>query len=106
VGISAFAVVSIITYALLYSRPRDVQTVREVDATRYPTPVELTQIMAAGAKFGLGNRHGVTISNNGIHRTTSGWTLSYSITVVLVVFGGLHLLAWNYEFPTQVERRL
>jgi hypothetical protein len=26
--------------------------------------------------------------------------------LALTVFGGLHLLAWNQEFPTLVERRL
>jgi hypothetical protein len=102
----AFAVISIITYVLLYSRPKDVQTTREMHAARYPTPTELTRIAAAGpATFGFPGRRDFSIPNDVDHvDDTSYWLMS--ITVALIVFGGLHLLAWNYEFPTPIERRL
>jgi hypothetical protein len=101
----AFAVTSIITYVLLLSRPKDVQTVREVYAVRYPTPVELTQLAASGPSYYSMARGDVSIPNNAAPRGTRG-ELSLSIMAILVVFGGLHLLAWNYEFPTHVERIL
>jgi hypothetical protein len=101
----AFAVTSIITYALLYSRPKGVQTVREVSAARYPTPAELVQIALRGPYYFFVSRRKVSIPNNAIH-THSKWEPLASVTAILVVFGGLHLLAWNYEFPTQVERGL
>jgi hypothetical protein len=101
----AFAVTSITTYALLYNRPKDVQTVREVYAIRYPTPAELTQLTTMGPQCMLGNRSDISISNSSAHsRTIREHILSF--TAILIVFGGMHLLAWNYEFPTQVERRL
>lgn len=97
----AFAVISIITYILLYGRPQDVQTAREIDATRYPTPAELSQLAAAGPQLRAPRRE-ISIPN------TSGPAGDFFlyITAPLAVFGGLHLLAWNYEFPTQVERKL
>jgi hypothetical protein len=100
----AFAVTSILTYLLLISRPKDVQTVREVLAARYPMPDELTEIAAVGPHYFLSSRDEDSIPNNAIH-ARSEYNL-WSLMVNLVFFGGLHCLAWNYEFPTPVEARL
>jgi hypothetical protein len=101
----AFAVTSIVTYGLLLSRPKDVQTVREVYAVRDPTPVELTQLAATGPSYPLTSHRDVSISNDAF--TLGVWVYFYpSVIAILVVFGGLHLLAWNYEFPTHVEKIL
>jgi hypothetical protein len=101
----AFAVLSIITYILLYSRPKDVQTTREMHAARYPTPIELTAIMAAAPETIRLPHREFSIPNYVIHLTGRFHFLA-SVMAALVLFGGLHLLAWNYEFPTPVERRL
>lgn len=103
----AFAITSIFTYALLYNRPKDVHTVREVCAIRFQTPVELARLAGMGpsvysADIGLSD---VSIPNNAIPADTED-PFRHSVTAILVVFGGLHLLAWNYEFPTHVERIL
>jgi hypothetical protein len=100
----AFAVTSIITYALLYSRPKDVKTIREVCAIRYPTPAELAQLAALGPDSLFTSRSDISISNTSSHSRT-GNDFTSCAAAMLVVFGGIHLLAWNYEFPTQVERR-
>jgi hypothetical protein len=114
----AFAVSSIITHGLFYSRPKDVQTVREVKAIRYPTPAELTQIAAAGPRYLFHGypyftelRDGISIPNNASHQIGDphidpSHIERPIIAIGLVVFGGLHLLAWNYEFPSQIERTL
>jgi len=100
----AFAVISIVTYVLLYSRPKDVQTTREMHAARYPTPTELTRVAAAGPVTIGSRRRDFSIPNN---VNPSDDPHFFEITTgALIVFGGLHLLAWNYEFPTPVERRL
>jgi hypothetical protein len=101
----AFAVTSIITYGLLLSRPKDVQTVREVYAVRDPTPVELTQLAATGPAYLFTSRREVSISNDAVALDVNVY-FGWSVTAILVVFGGLHLLAWNYEFPTHVEKIL
>lgn len=101
----AFAVVSIITYGLIYRRPKDVETVREIYASRYPTPDELTRIANWGPQ-GFGTlRQDIAISNNAIS-WTNGNHFHVSTSASLIVFGGLHLVAWNYRFPTQVEKIL
>jgi hypothetical protein len=101
----AFAVTSIVTYALFYSRPKDVQTVREVYAIRYPTPAELSQLATMGPECMSGTRSAISMSNTSAHSGTADDYI-YCATAILIVFGGMHLLAWNYEFPTQIERRL
>jgi hypothetical protein len=101
----AFAVISIITYVLLYSRPKDVQTTREMHAARYPTPAELTRIAAVGPET-LGRRRRDFSIPNSVEQSDDADHSLGSITAALIVFGGLHLLAWNYEFPTPIERRL
>jgi len=99
----AFAVTSILTYLLLYSRPKDVQTVREVLAARYPTPEDLTEIAAGGPHYFLRSRHVVSMPNNAVHSSKYHFV---GVMVNLLLFGGLHLLARKYEFPTPVEARL
>lgn len=65
----AFTVCSISTYLLFLSRPKDVHTVREVDATRSPTPSEILQIAVVGPGISGCWRQDVAIPNNSIHRT-------------------------------------
>jgi len=101
----AFAVISIITYILLYNRPKDVQAVRELYATRYPTPDDLSDIAKAGPSPLFMTRRDVAIPNDSNYQT-SGASFPVSVAIVLAAFGGLHLLAWNYDFPTQIERVL
>jgi hypothetical protein len=100
----AFAVISIITYVLLYNRPKDVQTTREMHAARYPTPAELTRIAAARPATIGWRRRDFSIPNDVDPSDDRHFIVS--TMAALIVFGGLHLLAWNYEFPTPIERRL
>lgn len=101
----AFTVCSILTYGLLYSRPKDVKTVQEVQAARYPTPAEMIRIANLGPSvFGFW-RSDPAMPNHAIH-FTNGPYLQLSINVVLIIFGSLHFVAWNYEFPTQFEKTL
>ncbi|KAM0717389.1 hypothetical protein Q7P37_007241 [Cladosporium fusiforme] len=101
----AFTICSIFTYFLFLSRPKDVQTVREIGAVRYPTPPEIAQIAAAGPSvFGF-CREAVAVPNNAIHRT-KGRPFMWSSCILMIIFGALHVVSWNYEFPTQVERTL
>lgn len=104
----AFTLCSIITYCLLYNRPKDVQTVRELIAVRYPTPEELTRIANVGPRAYGWHRQSVAIPNNVVHwsRTahrTYVWAASVS---AVVIFGSPHFIAWNAEFPSPVEKIL
>jgi hypothetical protein len=102
---SAFTVCSIATHSLLYNRPKDVLNVREVEAAKYPTPAELTQITNAGPTVFGPWRSDAAIPNNSAHWTT-GRSFEWSSTVAMIVFGMMHLVSWNSQFPTQVERTL
>jgi hypothetical protein len=101
----AFAICSIITYGFYYNRPKDVQTVREVLAVRDPTPAELARIANVGPACWIVSRQNASVPNNAMHGMNRPYFLLCSM-LGLIVFGSLHLLAWNSEFPSQVERRL
>lgn len=99
----AFTVCSILTYCLFHSRPKDVQTVREVEASRYPTPQELIRIANLGPRIFGSCRQDVAIPNNSMH-TRKGPYFPFSAVFAVIIFGSLHLIAWNYEYPSLVER--
>lgn len=101
----AFTVCSMITYGLLYSRPKDVQTVREISAARYPAPAEMSLIANVGPAFFGSRRCDLAIPNNAVAWTDSPYML-LSCMLALIIFGSLHFIAWNYDFPTQIEKTL
>lgn len=101
----AFTICSIFTYLLFLSRPKDVHTVREIDASGYPTPSEILQIAVVSPGISGCWRQDVAIPNNSIH-STGGLHFLWSTCILMVIFGALHLISWNYDFPTEVEKTL
>ena len=122
----AFAVCAIATYILLWHKPQDVMT---------PTYVDATDILTREQVIGLAARcpvstllvkefwlHGVAIRAmaDNIFPWTRGIPVRFSQqqdTLYLnpifigigfggVLFGTVHFIAWNFQFPTPVERIL
>lgn len=102
----SFAVCSLITYLLLYNRPKGIQTTLEIVAARYPRPDESARITNIGpATFGP-YRSELSIPNNSIHYSHGPCYFHPAIIASLVIFGGLHFVAWDYAYPTQIEKTL
>lgn len=101
----AFTICSVLTYIMLYNRPKDVQTTRQIHATRYPTPKEMTRIAHRGPQVYLGSRYNSAIPNNAIHRTRGFYLPLSSITAILI-FGSLHFVAWGFEYPSPIQKTL
>lgn len=101
----AFTVCSILTYCMLYNRPKDVQTTRQIHATRYPTPEEMTRIANRGPRVYSGPRYNSAIPNNAVHKTRWYYLPLSSITAILI-FGSLHLVAWDFEYPSSLQKTL
>jgi len=128
----AFAASSAVTYVLFWSRPQGVETISIIKATGKPS--ESFRIAAArlGPRYlWLGRRRSpvvepdqgpIPIPNDASHMT-SDFSGSDTISRLLgrndeaaslaagslvggVLFGGLHCLAWNFEFPTPAERTI
>jgi hypothetical protein len=120
-----FAACTSITYILLLQKPKDVNVTTSLQALRYPTPEEALSI----ANFGptswyeyifmerwTNSRRNYWISNTASHSTgekkiyTVRWgrfgAFSTGFTLGALIVGGLHILAWNNIFPTNLERTL
>ncbi|KAE9984613.1 hypothetical protein EG328_008447 [Venturia inaequalis] len=115
----AFAASSFFTYLILWGRPRNITRRFKVLALREPTEKGVVNLIRYGPTFLLhrGRRedvidheyHVVPIPNDAIHSAEwgadfkSGPPLIFGSIFGGVVFGGLHCLAWNSQFPTPTE---
>lgn len=113
----AFSICAAIIFVLVWNKPKDVQTTIFVNAARYPTPQELIRIAVAGPHVFArkrGKRRSIWIPNNAIHWESAsdgardGPMKQFNLgsAFALIVFGAVHCLAWNFTFPTLVEKRM
>jgi hypothetical protein len=101
-----YALCSAITYFLLIDRPKDVTTVSQVEAARYPASHEMSSIASIGPDALGFFRSTVSLPNNSTHQHGSSLEVGLGSSFAVIVFGSLHFAAWNYEFPTPTERTL
>jgi hypothetical protein len=113
----AFSICAAIIFVLVWNKPKDVQTTIFINAARYPTPQELIRIAVAGPFVFArkrGKRGSIWIPNNAIHWESAsdgakdGPMKQFNLgsAFALIVFGAVHCLAWNFTFPTLVEKRM
>ena len=101
-----YALCSAVTYFLLFDRPRDVMTVFEVEAARYPTSDEMSLIASIGPLvFGF-FRTTLSLPNNSTHQNGQTPERPLSSSFAVFLFGVMHFAAWGYKFPTQTELNL
>ena len=126
ITVLAFAACAIVTYILLWHKPQDVKVPIYIDI---PTTLDRKQIIKLAARAPVATLlirdfwlHGVSIraQADNIFPWTPGIRLRLPFTkddvlvspVVLgiggggVLFGAVHFVAWNFTFPTPVERLL
>jgi hypothetical protein len=105
----AFAITSILTYAMSWSKPQDAKFPILQIADRYPSSDELQNIAERGpTSFGR-SRVDSWIPNNSIHVTgTEQYNYSFLLGCLLgaTAFGVPHFLGWNLVFPTLAEQLL
>lgn len=122
----AFASCAIATYILLWHKPQDVMTPTYIDATNILTREQVIGLAARSPvstlfvhEFWL---HGVAIRD--MADSVFPWTRGISVRLPWrkdifylnpifigigfggTLFGTIHFVAWNFEFPTPVERIL
>lgn len=114
----AFAVCSFLTYLMLWSKPKDVMTRVYVPAMKLPTAEDARTLARLGPTTIWYLRAESWIPNNGIHYLNldkSRWTKRIAGGVPLrigsigsiigaMVFGSVHLIAWDFDFPTKGEQ--
>jgi hypothetical protein len=114
---AAYAGCSMLTYVLFWFKPKDVGQPRDFPAARYPTAEEILEIAMEGPTTVFHYREGYWMPNNTVHRirrsknqetdTADRYpriTFMIGSVTSAIIFGTPHLFAWNFAFPTTVER--
>jgi len=111
-----FSLCAFIMYLAYWSKPQDVATPYLVQARRYPTKEEIFQLAQRGpALDGIYTGMQYSIPEHAIHldltaiegKHLDGGIIGWSgVTIGGVLFGLMHCVAWNFNFPTPVERLL
>jgi len=108
----AFAACTFFTYLLVMFKPKDARTPIYIAATRSPTISEMYQIACHGPDYLGPHRRYHWMPNNAFHTLRPDKPGNHRLVFWLgsgsgaVLFGSLRLLAWNFAFPTRVERTL
>ncbi|KIW24682.1 uncharacterized protein PV07_10384 [Cladophialophora immunda] len=103
----AFAACTFATYILLWNKPQDVRTPTYVYARRYPSTQELSRLAISGPDPWPYYRKACRMPNNALH--CDGGFFSKMVLGSLfgaMIFRVLHCAAWNFHFPTVIERFL
>lgn len=92
----AFATLAFIVYVLLFQHPQNLMTPFQVSAQRLPKSVEFRDI------------HNMEPIPNHYRRFRSIGINLFLLGGILsgLIFGSIHLLAWNFTFPTRIEKIL
>lgn len=119
VMVVAFAACALLTYGFLLEKPQDVGVPRYIEASRWPTSLEAAEICLAGPvhpRMSLHSKRGMTtpsihLGSGNMHtrrRADSKQGRAFLLGSILggTIFGAMHTAAWNFEFPTPVERLL
>jgi hypothetical protein len=111
----AFAVCAVVTYCFSWNKPQDVKTATTILIPRRLSgkeerdvmelqPEELVELLAGAATETRGLsfaqiHNGFIELSDSIVQPVSVW-----LTLAVMVFGAIHLAAWNFAFPSQRER--
>jgi hypothetical protein len=120
IAVTAFAVCAIITYLLILPKPKGVQlpvTLIEFEPT---IPIErlnclhsrllqgyLRGLFAPGEDIVTSvDVMGAPIPNDALQASRAVVYLHFGVAIGGVIFGAIHTAAWNFDFPTLIERTL
>ena len=108
---TAFAVLAIFTYLANWSKPKDVGTpmrfrllkdTYQCEAQKYNgVPFFSRRLLAPSENFDPRTRS--RIANDFVRLEGHMPPMAINMAVATIIFGGLHCLAWNFEFPTKAE---
>ncbi|MCJ1464557.1 hypothetical protein MMC07_003170 [Pseudocyphellaria aurata] len=128
VAVLAFSAISMLTYFLYWMRPQGVETTWSINASRLPEINEMMRLATTGPTYLWSNhlwfrmrgegsqdddRELVPLPNEslvgfgGLHslsiREPPVLCLVFGLIISGTLFGGIHCLAWNFDFPTPTE---
>lgn len=115
IAVIAFAACAIVIYAMYWSKPKEISTVTTILRYQDRIPNETLQnIDKQTYKLAVGllasrmtteRRHGSRIENDMMeHANTTVLRMApYAMIFGATIFGGIHIGAWNFEFPSRID---
>ncbi|KAK8035791.1 hypothetical protein PG991_001864 [Apiospora marii] len=115
VMVLAFALCTIVIYLFLLSKPNNATYSITIPAARHPqTAHEVVRLALVGPATSWWFRGSPWIPNDAIHldhrlagpKNDPGHQLytAYGSAACALVFGAAHCIAWNFKFPTDIEK--
>lgn len=99
----AYAVSAFFIYLLLWEKPQDVMTITRVDACRTVTVENIEALISQAPTEAGPTRKTPWMSTLAVNVNASHYLAT---SMGSLVFGAVHLAAWNFVFPTTIERWL
>jgi len=111
----AFAVCAVVTYCFSWNKPQNVKTATTIFIPRHLSCKEERDVMElepkellvlfAGTKTSMWGSPFRRIRNGSIELSDRlVQPVSVWLTLAVMIFGAIHLAAWNFAFPSQAER--
>jgi hypothetical protein len=109
----AFSSCAFIIYLIEWSKPKDVAVHIYIDTEAVVSDASFKAIAEAAPTIFMRNRH-YYMPQSCVHQVIEGEYKGEDVDKLVVLttilattlFGGIHLIAWNLDFPTPVERLL
>jgi hypothetical protein len=120
IAVTAFAVCAIITYLMILPKPKGVQV--PVSLIEFDTTIPIERLRCLHRRHLQGYLRGLFAPNEGIvvavdvmgapipnDALQPGRAVIYlhvGVAIGGVIFGAIHIAAWNFSFPTPIEQTL
>lgn len=114
-AVIAFAACAIFMYGLYWSKPKDVGATITIIQYEGPIPQDVLRLIKGRhtymGYFLIGDdsmkwRHGSSIRNDATEYYHDGGATFWVVLAMMfgaTLFGGIHVAAWNFDFPTSIE---
>ena len=100
----AFAVLAVATYLALWNKPKGIEVPTTIHLGRFSDDIgKAREIMKRIKSNGMRGNSFEAIWDQGVDEATGNNDFRM-LLAVMTIFGGLHCLAWNFTFPSTVER--
>ena len=104
ISVIAFAVCALLIYACYWSSPKDVSVPITFLQWEGPIPIKIAEVIRIDGSPNI--RIDKTAFSNDTARKPKSDLDFFTLLLGVLFFGGPHLLAWNFAFPTPVERTI
>lgn len=114
-AVIAFAACAVVIYILHWSKPKGVGATTTIIEYKGPIPQDMLQLIKGRHTY-IGHllkaddsrklRHGSPIRNDATETyidNDAGFWVYAAMILGAMLFGGIHVGAWNFDFPTKIE---